>query len=1011
MESHSSPNRLDEIVKSLIKKKNKYIFLKDTSIIAIIFFISAAIASIFSLFSSNPHYYALLKIFVLLIIILAIAKTIVLPLLRKAPKTNIFEDLDNISNGLGEDTLSAIELKHNITNSSILGTSKELALAHIDKTTTRLGSLDLSSFYPLSSLRKHLIVATAGFIFASLAVILIPGSFQGYLFSFNLTPLKTGAHLELADIEITLRYPDYTKLPPQIIKGTKGDISTIKGTTVKFQAEPVSSFEKGSLIIENGISVPVTKADGKIQAEFTVLGSGSFIIKESSKDISSETIKIIAKEDNDPVVKISSPLGDVVELGSEEQMDIFYEAEDDFSISKLTLSWENQREQSELPIKIRDQDVNVVEGRLTWGPRGINPADGDTIKLKVLAYDNDTISGPKVGISNSITIKLKDARSKHKETLNFAEQLMEELIDILGDEINISSIRNKDMSAQSPKSPPKLIDEDKIIKEQKELTKKIEHAKGTLDITISSMKEDEYSDFTNFVALSNMEVRINALLGERKHIIESFVKLDIGRLDRLMKREIVEFEDDILFLDSLIKGNQLRDSLVSSNDLLSEYSELSELLKQLEEEDGKGELEQKIQEKLNQIKDLMSQLAKKMDGLSGEIQEGFLNQDAFEAANMQDQLDQIAKLAQEGKVQEALDMLAGMAKSLQNMMASLENGMQSFGSSMMGEGMSKLNELLSRIGEIEKQESILRDNTGEFKKSLLDNTTLDTYNPREFIDKEIKKVQKLTENLKEVRAKTLKDSPSQSNPQSAYLIEKMIEKTQQLNNWLKAMDLDEAQKNAKSIEESTQGLRDMSNHNFANLGKASEEINRADRLAKEIKSDLDRFNAQMLKGSQFGKMAERQDEIETETEGLTKELSEAESGLFASPDIGKNLEQARDFMENASEDLRGRQISKAMSNQDEALKALREAKEQAQQMLQQMQMSAKGNGMPTPMMLGQQRQSGGTQGADNRYVEIPQIDEANIGKEYKQRILEAMKGGSPQGYIELNKKYYDRIIK
>ncbi|NIV66532.1 MAG: DUF4175 family protein [Nitrosopumilaceae archaeon] len=130
------------------------------------------------------------------------------------------------------------------------------------------------------------------------------------------------------------------------------------------------------------------------------------------------------------------------------------------------------------------------------------------------------------------------------------------------------------------------------------------------------------------------------------------------------------------------------------------------------------------------------------------------------------------------------------------------------------------------------------------------------------------------------------------------------------------------------------------------------------------------------------------------------------------PGIGENLELAEKFMGNASGDLRGKEVSKAISNQDEALKALREAKKQAQQMMQQMQMTARGGGMPAPMMLGQgMLQPGGSQGTDTRYVEIPQVDESLVGKEYKQRILEAMKGGSPEGYIELNKKYYDRIIK
>ncbi|NIU86340.1 MAG: hypothetical protein GWN56_03295, partial [Nitrosopumilaceae archaeon] len=94
-----------------------------------------------------------------------------------------------------------------------------------------------------------------------------------------------------------------------------------------------------------------------------------------------------------------------------------------------------------------------------------------------------------VGTSNSITVKLKDARSKHEATMNFAEELLDELIDILGDEINISNARTKDVDSQSPK----IIDTDIILREQRDLTNKIQNAKGTLDITISSMSEDQYS--------------------------------------------------------------------------------------------------------------------------------------------------------------------------------------------------------------------------------------------------------------------------------------------------------------------------------------------------------------------------------------------------------------------------------------------------------------------------------------------------------------------------------------
>jgi len=994
MESFDSRSRLVDLVKGLRERKKKYLLLKGSSMIAITFFISLGLFSLLSLLYSNPVYYALLKIIAVLFLILAIIKGLVIPLRKEAGANNILGELDSLAPGLGEDTLNALELKDNIHNSRIVGTSGSLAFAHIDKTTQKLGTLDLSSFSPIRNLKKYLIPIAGGAIFASIVTIFIPGNFSSYLLSFNVTPPNTGPHLELANIEITLKYPEYTKLPPEIIKGSRGDVKAMKGTEVIFKAESLNSFEKGRLIVENGVSVPVNTSGRKIKAGFTVLGNGTFTIKESSSGLSSETYKIINEEDKEPRVAISSPSGETVELGPEDKIDIFYEAEDDFGISKLMLTWENEAGQTTLPITKREQESNVIQDKLSWSPRGINPAEGNTIKLRVVAYDNDTISGPKVGVSNPITIKLKDARSKHREALNYAEQLMEELIDILGDEINISNeetFARNTQSADSTRSGPRALDIGQILKIQKKLAQKIEHAVGTLDITIASMKEDEYSDFTYFVGLSNIQLRIKTLINERKHLIESFAKLDLGRLDRLMKREINEFEDDILFLDSMLKGDKLMDSLLSSKELLNEYGELSELLKQLNQ-GGNEQLEARIQEKLNQIKDLMSQLAEKMNGLNGDIQEGFLNKDAFEATNLQSKLDQISKLTREGDIDQALEMLSSLAQSLQNMMASLENGMQSFGSSMMAKEISKLNELISRIEEIERKETTLKEKTGELKEALLENPNSPGDNLRKFIENEKKKVEELVNNLKQARTKISQSSPGETSPEGAYLIEKMIEKTEQLNNWLQAMDFKQASKNAKSVQESTQGLNEMSNLNIGNLGKASQEISNAWRLAKEIRKDLERFETIGSNKKQFENMAGRQDKIKGQTGDLSSELGELGDGLFVGPGIGKKLGEAEDFMGNASQDLNTQQVSKAISNQDEALKALEQAKQQAQEMLQQMQLSARGNGSSVPMMLGQIQQGRGMQGTDNRYVEIPAVDESQIGKDFKQRILEAMKG-------------------
>ena len=157
----------------------------------------------------------------------------------------------------------------------------------------------------------------------------------------------------------------------------------------------------------------------------------------------------------------------------------------------------------------------------------------------------------------------------------------------------------------------------------------------------------------------------------------------------------------------------------------------------------------------------------------------------------------------------------------------------------------------------------------------------------------------------------------------------MIERSQQLNNWLQAPDFKEASNNAKSIEESTNGLKEMSSMNFGNLGKASKEINNASNLASEIRRDLERFDKKGSNDIQFGKMADTQDDIKSQTSDLSEETANLEDGFFLSPSIGEKLGQAEEFMGSASEDLKEQQISKAISNQDEAIKALQQAKKRS----------------------------------------------------------------------------------
>ena len=1008
MTSRIDADRLKKALGGIKKKRTEFALLKGLLYTAIVIFGSLALVSLLSLIYYNPIYYSVLKALFIAASIVAAVKFMALPLIRDRYMGDIVGELEKTSGGLGEDTLNAVLLQKDSPNHETLGTSVNLSEAHIEHVTNRLESADPKALFPKERLKKLTVPVSGVILTAILILIFIPGHFRGFLLSTSLFPGGSGGVLELADIELTLRYPDYSGIAQRTIKGGTGDVKALKGTEVLFRAKPLGKFQGGRLVIENGPSLPLDTKRGTIEAEFSVIADGAYHITEHNGKERSASMSITVVEDREPKISIQSPLGDMIEADGGERIEIFYEAGDDFGLGKFKLTVESEAGKSEKLIDEAGGSPLNHSGQTVWDLGSLEQLHGGSVKLRVEAYDNDTITGPKAGVSNAITIKLMDAERKHDEVLNLTEQLMEELIDVLGDEIEITENLKETGEQQGSRVNFEL---SQITSAQEPLTLKIENAQATLRTTLEGMSEDTLSDYTNFVGLSNMEIRIGGLLRERRELLQSFAVVDLPRLGRLMRREITEFEGDIIFLDNMIKSERLKDSLFSGKELMNEYGKLQEMLEQLSESGDDEALMEEIQKKLAEISKLMEELAQKMSAMSTEMQEGFLNPDAFQSQSMQEMMEQMMNMAKQGDIESALEMLSSMMSGLQGMMASLEGGMQSFGSSTMGQDMAKLGELIARIEGIEKEETSLKENTEKLKDSMLGQEGSSENNLREFVEKQKEKLKELKQNLNQVQSKISKNTPKGKTPEGSYLVDRMLQKSDELKNWLDAMDFKQALRNAKNLEESTKGLGQLGDAGVGSLRKADAEIARSHELAEEIRKNLDQFNPEGDGKAPASSIAERQDEIGDETGELSEEAKELGKELPISPEISKLLAEAQGFMGKASERIRGQEISKAISNEGEAIKSLQQAKEKAQQMMQQFSMSARGQGMPTPMALGQQQMSGGQQGVDTRYVEIPKTDESEVGKDLKEQIMEAMKGGSPEGYGELNKKYYDRIIK
>jgi hypothetical protein len=958
---------------------------------------SLGLVSLFAHFYTNNSYFSILKIFVIMATCFGFLKFVLPAILKKEEKAKLALELEKISPGLGEDTLNAVLLASDSTKpEKELGVSKPLIEAHIDKVTRKLESLDLSSVVPKEKVKSYRKPLAAAFVLSVTLLILAPKEFRSFLFSSNILPTQEPYLLELADIKIEYKYPVYTKIPSRVIKGSIGDVKATKGTHVTFRATPIRHLEQGKLVIEKGPTIPVTLEKEEIKTEFVIISSGSFFIEDKSGKYRSKIFRITSLEDKSPKVVIEAPRGDVIEIGEKENLDIYYRAEDDFGLTKLVLVWEKKSGEATRVIEQMKKESKSIEGKFTWNLSGIESEPGEIIEAKIRAYDNDTVSGPKVGVSNSIKFKLKNPKKRHEDILASLEKVLEELLNILGDEIENHPANNS-------------INVSDTKKIQDNIASKIEKAIGSLEKTLEKMKDDDFSDYTYFLGLSNMKVRIGDLLDERNNLLSSFSIRDLPRLSSLVTREINEFEDDILFLDSMLKGETLRESLLYGRDTLSKYKELLELMEKLKTS-GDEETKREIEKRIEELRNLMYKLTEKLSSMNRDIYEGFLNPDAFDSIDLEEKLDEIMKLVEKGKIDEALSLLASLGSSLQDMVASLESGFRSFSSASLSKETTKLGEVISRIKSVEEAEKSLKGKTEDFKESLLQ-ARFPEENLLNFLERERKKIEELKNLLRETEAKVFEDIPENDIAEGSLLIDRLLQIAGELEQWLQAFEFKEALKHAKDVEGGAIGLKNLSRLGIGRTRDAEREIRKSAELAREIRQDIEQLEERGTKKEKTYQLAGRQDEIEKETSGLAEDIRGLEDDLLLSPEIGEKLGESREFMRRASRNLRQKEISKAISNQEEAIKSLEKARKEAEGLLDKYQMAAKGMGPSVPLVLGRNQLGQGYSGIDTSYVDIPSSEESKVGKEFKENLLRALKEGSPPDYIELNKRYYERIIK
>ncbi|MEM4408637.1 MAG: DUF4175 family protein, partial [Candidatus Caldarchaeum sp.] len=662
-------------------------------------FALASLASLASLVSDHTAFYLVLKLTFFALILVALARFVIIPVIKGVPLRELLSHVASFDGSLGESLLSALDLAQQKRGERGVVGSSELCEAYIESVAHRLSAISPASVVGVGDLRRRIGVASLACVIALASLGVAREGFWGYLLSARLLPASHSEMLQLANIEITYKYPAYTGMGEERIKGAQGDVRALRGTEVLLSFVPLSRVAAPRLVLPQGIGVDMKRNGDRLMGSFPILSEGEYYVTDGEGGVRTRDFRVDVDEDRTPSASIISPSSDGVVEVEGDALRLEYEVEDDFGIGRIELFYELEQGGRRVvrtlsPVGRRFQDAYTVQ----------LPALGDEGVVGVTVYDNDTLSGPKSSTA-TVRIRLKDARTVHEEVMELARTLLERTLDVLA--ANIESIPS----------------DGRFGGNQQGITAKLRELEWLFASLIDRMRGDELSQYSIFASLSRVHFRIKGLIEERSIAGPNPAP---AVLEGIVTREINELEDAALLLNSMIDRDAMAESIRVAEAMSETARSLAELLTALRDGASDGVREDalgKLRELARQLESLLSRLA----SLSGTLPPEHINPDSINSVNLEGMLSEIVSEIEKGNVDEAIKLAERLEKELASITASLATGLKSLAHASLSGEMERLARALSEIKKLEEAQSRLVERAQEEKSSMLERSSGERY--------------------------------------------------------------------------------------------------------------------------------------------------------------------------------------------------------------------------------------------------------------------------------------------
>ena len=806
------------------------------------------------------------------------------------------------------------------------------------------------------------------------------------------------AHSQVGDIVLRYTYPSYTGLEPHEVPNSTGDAQGPPGTQVEVSLRAASAVRAASLVAyDETFEAEVTEDGRTVVGRFDIRatdGEYRLLLLRGDQPEPTRSFAISAIADLPPEV-VLEPDRDRIEVAMGEMFSVSWIARDDFGLRKVALAV-NGQERGPVLAEPTERVVELSEDVSTFRPDDLGLKPGDEVQLSVIAWDNDTVSGSKPGISRQVPLVVLGPRQLDERAEELQRELISKMLPVLA-----RFLTEKWPITRVSRSYARW--GEVVAKRYDPVVETVETIWSTSGV--NSLERA----VANRVVKSGRDLVRYTQTSFEPHSSESVPDASLAIVNKLRDEAITSLEVGILTLHQLRRNRALEQ-------LLRQSEELEQLAAQMERDLESEELDP--QGMLAQL-DLLERVLESVDEGANQLDPGglreFLTLRTSEAGSLMEEVrDAVAR----DEMEEARQLMGRTSQLVEE----IGRGIQEENERRRRQATERDNsaeDLLKELQELEADQRRLQSEVNAVRER--DKPSAEATNQLwERIEREgegyLGQANRFREEIEQ-------------NDRLFYERERTNAAADEAEDLMAAIRARDVRGARRSINQSRRAWsivrfafeRERSRGasgrpGLGDISRMEGRLNTLDELLTQLEQAERQVSPNAAREGQ--RLGEDQRDLDKRLEQAAQQAQAFQEQMPIPPEgLEEALSEAQDRMEQASEDLESGALMQAEGSQGvatlrirDAIQAIIRAQQQARQSQQQSQQRPSQDG---------QNQSGGEDARpelDGRTTDsnlrISSIEESRDDpEEYRRQVVEGMSGEVPREYRAMKRRYFEELVR